>query len=82
MSILVGGIICSILCCHMELVLAFMRLYSIFNLRLLLSILFYIIIFYSGTETPDRNGQWYQHHLTVFYCYRQRSNLRAKGSVL
>ena len=39
MSILVGGM-CSILCCLMALVLAFMHLYSMFNLRLLLSILF------------------------------------------
>ena len=39
MSTLVGGM-CSIYC-HMALVLSFMNVYSIFNLRLLLSILFY-----------------------------------------
>ena len=40
MSTYIVGGICS-LCCHMALVLAFMHLYSILNLRLLLSILFY-----------------------------------------
>ena len=65
MSTLVGGM-CS-MCCHMELVLAFMHLYSIFNLQLFLSILF-TFFFKSGIETPDRNGQWYhyQHLLTLF----------------
>ena len=39
MSTLVGSM-CS-MCCHLALVLAFMHLYSILNLRLFLSILFY-----------------------------------------
>ena len=39
MSILVSGM--RSICCHMAQVLAIMRLYSIFNLRLFLSIIFY-----------------------------------------
>ena len=63
MSTLVDGM-CSI-CCHVTLVLAFMHLYSIFNLHLFLSILFYNVL-KSGIETPERNGQWYQRLLTLF----------------
>ena len=63
MSTLVGGM-CS-LCCHMAVVLAFMHLCSIFNLRLFMSILF-IYLKKSGSETPEQNGQWYQHLLTLF----------------
>ena len=61
MSTLVGGMFS--LCCHMALVLAFMHLYTIFNLRLLLSIL--TTTTKSSIETPDGNGQWYQHLLTL-----------------
>ena len=56
---LVGGI-CSI-CCHMTLALACFHVLSIFNLRLVLSILFYEQQTKSGIETPDLTGQWYQH---------------------
>ena len=64
MSILVGGM-CSICCHNMALVLSFMHLCSVFNLQLFLFILFYIFK-KSGIETPDRNGQWYQHLLILF----------------
>ena len=51
----------------MRLALAFMHVYSMFNLRLFLSILLvYIFKNKSGIERPDRNGQWYQHVLTLF----------------
>ena len=66
MSTLAGGM-CST-CCHMALVLAFMHLHSIFYLQLFLSIL--LLFFKSGIETPDQNGQRYQHLLTlldIFY---------------
>ena len=66
MSTLRGGM-CSI-CCHMALVLAYMHLYSIFNLRLLLSILFYHF-FQSGIETPDQNG-----HLLTLLPFFYESN--------
>ena len=65
MSILVGGM-CGVCCQNYALVLAFTHLYGIFNLRLFLSILFFIYLFLSGIETPNRNGQWYQHNLTLF----------------
>ena len=68
-STLVGGM-CS-MCCHMGLVLAFMHLYSIFNLRYFLYILFYNLK-KSGIETPNWSSQWYhyQHILTVVaICY-------------
>ena len=65
MSTLVAGM-CSI-CCHMTLVFAFMHLYPIFNLQLSMPILLYI--FQSGTETPDRNGQWCQHLLTLVVMF-------------
>ena len=39
----------------------------IFNLRLLLSILFFSF-FLCGIEMPDRNGLWYQHLLTFIIC--------------
>ena len=67
MSILVSGGMCSAAIMALVL-LAFMHLYSIFNLRLFLSILVYNDVFFYLvlTQTPDRNGQWYQHLLTVF----------------
>ena len=64
MSILSGGMYS--ICCHMARVLAFMHLYSIFNLRLKL---FFCFLLKSGSETPDRNGQWYQHLLTLFAIF-------------
>ena len=70
MSTLVGGMIS--ICCHMALVLAFMYLYSIFNLQLILSIRFFFF-FKSGIETPDRNGQWYQHLLNLFAIFFTRA---------
>ena len=70
MSSLAGGM-CS-LCCHMALVFACMHFYSIFNLRLLLFILFYIFIL-SGIETPERNSQCYQHILTLFAIFFTRA---------
>ena len=39
--------------------------FSMFNLRQLLSILCSFFL-YSGIETPDRNGQWYQYLITLF----------------
>ena len=68
MSILVGGM-CSIRC-HVALVLAFMHLYSIFNCVLSIHFSFF---FKSGIETPDRNGQWYQHLLTLFAIFYKSS---------
>ena len=53
----------------MALVLAFMRLYSIFNLQLLLSILKKKPP--SGIETQDRNDQWYQHLLNLFAIFNK-----------
>ena len=44
MSTLAGGM--CIICCHMVLVLAFMQLYSIFNLQLFLLIVFYNYYFF------------------------------------
>ena len=39
--------------------------YSIFNFRLFLSIFLGILKNESGIETPDRNGQWYQHVFNI-----------------
>ena len=66
MSTLVGGM-CSH-CCHiMALVLAFMQLYRcFFALAFAHSFLFCV---QSGIEMPDRNGQWYQHPLTLFAIF-------------
>ena len=50
----------------MALVLTFMHLYTICYLQLSLSILFVSFSFLSGIETPDSNGQWCQHLLTLF----------------
>ena len=63
---LVGGM-CS-LCCHMALVLAFMHLYSIFNLRLLLSILFVIYFFNLVLKRQTEMVKWYQHLRTLYTC--------------
>ena len=61
--------VCVCVCvCVSHYVLAFMDLYSIFNLQLFLFILFYHF-FKSGIETPDRNGQWYQYLLTLFAIF-------------
>ena len=60
---------------YILLVLAFMHLYSTFNLRLFLS----IFVFYflkSGIETPDRKGQWFQHLLTLFAFFFNESNTK------
>ena len=65
MCTLVGGM-CS-MCCHMALVLAFLHLYSIFILRLFVSIFYQH--FFSGFETSDRNGEWYQHLLTIYVLF-------------
>ena len=79
MSTLVGGV-CSI-CCHMVLVLlAFMHLYSILNLQLFLSIPFSNFLKY-GIETPDRNGQWYEHFLTLFAIFYKSSTERTMDYV-
>ena len=43
---------------------AFMHLYGMFNLRLLFHF-FFLQNLYTGIETPDRNGQWYQHLQTL-----------------
>ena len=72
MSILVGGMFS--MCCHMALLLPFMHLYSIFNLRLFLSILFYIKN-KSDIETPDRNCQWYQHLQTLFAIFYESNSV-------
>ena len=72
--ILVGGM-CRIICCHMALVLTFIHLYSVFNLRLFLSILKKKKC---DIEMPDWNGQWYQHLLTLFAIFFYESN--AKGT--
>ena len=48
-------------------------IYSIFNLRLLLSIRF-SNFFKSGIETLDRNGQRYQHLLTLISFFFYESN--------
>ena len=53
MNILVGGM-CSI-CCHTTLALAFMHLYSIFNLRLFLSIIFIFVLIWYWNARPKRS---------------------------
>ena len=51
----------------------FMHVYSIFDLRLFLSILLLYLV-KSGIETPDQNRQWYQHLLTLvaFFFLREQ----------
>ena len=66
MGIVVGGM-CNI-CCHMALVIAFMRLF--------LSILFlyFFYFFLSGIETPEQNWQWYQHPPALFAIFTEGTN--------
>ena len=47
--------------------LAFMYLYSIFNCNCVCPFLSIFVL--SGIETPDRNGQWYQHLITQLFAF-------------
>ena len=49
-----------------------LALFSIFNLRLFFSILFYIF-FNLVLKRQDQNGQWYQHLLTLFASFYKSS---------
>ena len=64
------------------LILAFMQLYSIFNLRFFWRILFCYINKTYGIETPDRNGEWYQHLLILFAIYYESNTKGARFRIM
>ena len=56
--------------------LAFTHFYSILNLRLFLSTLFYNLKQFS-IKTSDRNGEWYLHLLTLFAIFYESNTERS-----
>ena len=60
------------LCCHMALVLM-LCIYIVVLICDCFDPFFFLSFLKSGLETPDRNGQWYQHLLTLYMPFLTRA---------